>query len=50
MDDWIDLGNAAKGREFDYPKARDGGLDVAFMSIYTSPKQDDEGRPGRRPT
>ena len=39
-DRWLDLGEAAQGREFDYPKARAGGLDVAFMSIYTSPKQD----------
>lgn len=43
MDGWMDLGNEAKGRQFDYPKARAGGLDVAFMSIYTSPKQDDDG-------
>lgn len=43
MDGWMDLGVEAKGREFDYPKARAGGLDVAFMSIYTSPKQDDDG-------
>jgi len=43
MDGWMDLGEEAKGREFDYPKARAGGLDVAFMSIYTSPKQDDDG-------
>ena len=43
MDGWMDLGSEAKGREFDYPKARAGGLDVAFMSIYTSPKQDDDG-------
>jgi len=43
MDGWMDLGKEAKGREFDYPKARAGGLDVAFMSIYTSPKQDDDG-------
>ncbi|HVI58498.1 MAG TPA: dipeptidase [Luteimonas sp.] len=42
-DRWMDLGEEAKGREFDYPKARAGGLDVAFMSIYTSPKQDDDG-------
>lgn len=27
-------------REFDWPKAQTGGLDVAFMSIYTSPVQD----------
>ena len=43
MDKWADLGGEAKDREFDYPKARAGGLDVAFMSIYTSPKQDDDG-------
>ena len=42
-DRWMDLGVDAKGREFDYPQARAGGLDVAFMSIYTSPKQDDDG-------
>jgi len=40
MDKWADIGIEAKDREFDYPKARAGGLDVAFMSIYTSPKQD----------
>ena len=43
MDGWMDLGEEAKGREFDYPKALAGGLDVAFMSIYTSPRQDDDG-------
>jgi membrane dipeptidase len=40
---WMDLGVDAPGREFDYPKSRAGGLDVAFMSIYTSAKQDDDG-------
>ena len=40
MDKWADLGVEAKDREFDYPRSRAGGLDVAFMSIYTSPKQD----------
>ena len=33
--DPVDLGEAAPEREFDYPRAREGGLDVAFMSIYT---------------
>lgn len=42
-DRWMDLGTEAPGREFDYPKARAGGLDVAFMSIYTSAKQDEDG-------
>ena len=43
MDAWMDLGEAAPGREFDYPRAREGGLDVAFMSIYTSASQDKAG-------
>lgn len=43
MDHWADLGEAAPDREFDYPRARAGGLDVAFMSIYTSHKQDQDG-------
>lgn len=42
MKQWKDLGETQSG-EFDYPKARAGGLDVAFMSIYTSPGQDDDG-------
>lgn len=43
MDKWADLGIEAMDREFDYPKSRAGGLDVAFMSIYTSPRQDADG-------
>ena len=43
MDKWADLGIEARDREFDYPKARAGGLDVAFMSIYTSHGQDTDG-------
>lgn len=40
---WADLGQAQSDREFDYPRARAGGLDVAFMSIYTSAGQDEDG-------
>ncbi len=43
LERWADLGEAAPDREFDYPRARDGGLDVAFMSIYTSAGQDEDG-------
>jgi membrane dipeptidase len=43
VDKWADLAGAHQDREFDYPKARAGGLDVAFMSIYTSPRQDADG-------
>ncbi|MGH8061318.1 MAG: dipeptidase, partial [Pseudoxanthomonas sp.] len=38
--EWQDLGKLTPSREFDYPRAREGGLDVAFMSIYTSPEED----------
>jgi len=44
LKEWKDLGELTAGREFDYPKARDGGLDVAFMSIYTSPEEDETGK------
>ncbi|MFC0677320.1 dipeptidase [Lysobacter korlensis] len=40
---WRDLGVDQPGVEFDYPRARQGGLDVAFMSIYTSPEDDVAG-------
>ena len=31
----FDLGGSSPDREFDHPRAEQGGLDVAFMSIYT---------------
>lgn len=31
---WADVSHEVPGNEFDAPKARAGGLDVAFMSIY----------------
>jgi len=40
---WDDLGVSAPTKEFDYPRAREGGLGVAFMSIYTSPGEDAAG-------
>ncbi|HEY4582904.1 MAG TPA: dipeptidase [Lysobacter sp.] len=40
---WRDLGERTPDREFDYPRAREGGLDVAFMSVYTSPGDDASG-------
>lgn len=44
LDHWNDLGVATPSREFDYERARAGGLDVAFMSIYTSADEDDAGK------
>ncbi|MGO1540543.1 MAG: dipeptidase [Luteimonas sp.] len=40
---WVDLGEETEDREFDYPKAREGGLDVGFMAIYTSHGRDEAG-------
>lgn len=36
-ENWADVTQATKDGEFDYPRATAGGLDVAFMSIYTPP-------------
>jgi len=38
-----DISNATEGGDFDYPRARAGGLDVVFMSIYTPWKLEGEG-------
>lgn len=38
-----DLGGSVPEREFDYPRARHGGLDVAFMSIFTPARSADAG-------
>jgi len=32
---WVDVSQAAPDGNFDYPRAREGGLDAPFMSIYT---------------
>ncbi|MHC9084659.1 dipeptidase [Luteimonas sp. RIT-PG2_3] len=44
VEKWADIGKLSPDREFDYPRAREGGLDVAFMSIYTSAGQDASGQ------
>jgi len=44
MQRWSDLGIDSPKAEFDYPRARQGGLDVAFMSIYTSANDDETGK------
>jgi membrane dipeptidase len=38
-----DVSNATQGGDFDYPRARAGGLDAAFMSIYTPASLEAEG-------
>ena len=33
-DNWVDVSESAPDRDFDYPRAKEGGLDAPFMSIY----------------
>ena len=42
-DEWFDVTQLSKG-EVDYPRAIKGGLDVAFMSVYTSPSLEGTGK------
>jgi membrane dipeptidase len=39
-----DISTSVVGRDFDYPRAVAGGLNSAFMSIYTDPDLEAEGR------
>ena len=41
--EWADVTGAVEGRDFDYPRAVAGGLNVPFMSIYTPAKSEAEG-------
>ncbi len=38
-----DISKRTKGGEFDYPRARKGGLNVVFMAVYVPPKYEEEG-------
>ncbi|HMN48431.1 MAG TPA: dipeptidase [Ignavibacteriaceae bacterium] len=42
-DEWFDVIQLSKG-EIDYPRSIKGGLDIAFMSIYTSPSLEGTGQ------
>lgn len=33
-DEWADISESVPDRDFDYPRAKEGGLDAPFMSIY----------------
>lgn len=33
-DEWVDITTSVPNRDFDYPRAKEGGLDAPFMSIY----------------
>jgi len=41
---WEDVSDSTSGGEFDYPRAVKGGLNAAFMSIYTPPHLEGTGR------
>ncbi|MEE4216932.1 MAG: dipeptidase [Xanthomonadales bacterium] len=40
---WEDVTVATEGGDFDYVRARAGGLDIPFMSIFTPPSSEDDG-------
>ena len=42
-EEWADVSEATAGGDFDYPRAVKGGLNVAFMSIYTPARLEAEG-------
>lgn len=43
-DEWFDISQKTNLGEFDFDRANEGGLNVAFMSIYTSPRLEAEGK------
>ena len=40
---WSDVTEGTKDGDFDYPRARKGGLNIPFMSIYTPAESEEEG-------
>ena len=38
-----DVGERTEGGDFDYPRAQEGGLDVAFMSVFVPPELQEKG-------
>ncbi|MBL8693920.1 MAG: dipeptidase [Planctomycetes bacterium] len=40
---WEDVGIRTEGGDFDYPRAKEGGLDAPFMSIYTPAELEEKG-------
>ncbi len=43
-EEWFDVSVFSDKGEFDYERAKGGGLDVGFMSIYTSPSLEGTGK------
>jgi membrane dipeptidase len=42
-DEWADVTKRTEDGDFDYERARSGGLDIPFMSIYTPAESEEEG-------
>ena len=40
---WEDISQSTEKGHFDYPRAKDGGLDVPFMAIYIPAKLEKKG-------
>ena len=38
-----DISKRTPGGDFDYPRAKEGGLDAVFMAVYVSPEYEEEG-------
>jgi len=43
LEDWEDVTQATQKGNFDYPRARKGGLNIPFMSIYTAAETEAAG-------
>lgn len=42
-EEWEDVTGHTEGGDFDYERAKEGGLDIPFMSIYTPAESEKEG-------
>jgi membrane dipeptidase len=42
-EEWSDVTGKTEDGDFDYPRARRGGLNIPFMSIYTPAESEEEG-------
>jgi membrane dipeptidase len=42
-EEWSDVSGSTQEGDFDYPRAKKGGLNIPFMSIYTPPESEEKG-------
>jgi len=48
QDGWVDVTCSTEGGDFDYPRAKQGGLNLPFMSIYTPAEMETESGDGSK--